>query len=72
MGANHLNEISLLCDIAIPHISIITNANNAHIGEFGSEENLVKAKGEILESLSKDGLALFNKSSPHKHIWEKM
>ncbi len=72
MGANHQNEISLLCDIAKPHISIITNANNAHIGEFGSEENLVKAKGEILESLSKDGLALFNKSSPHKHIWEKM
>ena len=72
MGANHLNEISLLCDIAKPHISIITNANNAHIGEFGGEENLVKAKGEILESLSMDGVALFNKSSPHKHIWEKM
>ena len=72
MGANHQNEISLLCDIAKPHISIITNANNAHIGEFGSVENLVKAKGEILESLSKNDLALFNKSSPHKHIWEKM
>ena len=63
MGANHQNEISLLCDIAKPHISLITKANNAHIGEVGSEENLVKAKGEILESLSKDGLALFNKLS---------
>ena len=72
MGANHQHEISLLCSIASPDISIITNANNAHLGEFGSEANLVKAKGEILESLSKDGVAIINKASPHKETWEKM
>jgi|TARA_B100000959_G_scaffold37959_1_gene36756 UDP-N-acetylmuramoyl-tripeptide--D-alanyl-D-alanine ligase len=72
MGANHQHEISLLCSIASPDISIITNANNAHLGEFGSEENLVKAKGEILESLPKDGLALINTTSPHKETWGKM
>ena len=72
MGANHQNEIALLCSIAIPDISLITNANNAHLGEFGSEENLVQAKGEIIESLSKDGTAIINNSSPHKEIWEEM
>ena len=72
MGANHQNEISLLCSIASPDISIITNANNAHLGEFGSEENLVKAKGEILESLTKDGVALINIASPHKETWHEM
>ena len=72
MGANHLNEIELLCKLAKPNIAIITNANNAHLGEFGSEENLVKAKGEILESLSEDGIAIVNKSSPHINIWEEM
>ena len=72
MGASHLNEIELLCKLAKPNIAIITNANNAHLGEFGSEENLVKAKGEILESLSEDGIAIVNKSSPHINIWEKM
>ncbi len=72
MGANHVNEIELLCKLAQPDIAIITNANNAHIGEFGSEKNLVKAKGEILESLSRDGIAIINKSSPHIDIWEKM
>ena len=72
MGANHQDEISLLCSIASPNISIITNANNAHLGEFGSEANLVKAKGEILESLSTDGVAIFNNSSPHKETWGKM
>ena len=72
MGANHLNEIELLCKLAKPNIAIITNANNAHLGEFGSEENLVKAKGEILESLSEDGIAIVNKSSPHINIWEEI
>jgi UDP-N-acetylmuramoyl-tripeptide--D-alanyl-D-alanine ligase len=72
MGANHVNEIELLCKLAQPDIAIITNANNAHLGEFGSEENLVKAKGEILESLSEAGIAIVNKSSPHINIWEKM
>ena len=72
MGANHVNEIELLCKLAQPDIAIITNAHNAHLGEFGSEENLVKAKGEILESLSGDGIAIINKSSPHIDIWEKM
>ena len=72
MGASHVNEIKLLCKLAQPDIAIITNANNAHLGEFGSEKNLVKAKGEILESLSGDGIAIINKSSPHIDIWEKM
>ena len=72
MGANHQHEISLLCSIASPDISIITNANNAHLGEFGSEENLVKAKGEILESLTKDSVALINISSTHKETWHEM
>jgi UDP-N-acetylmuramoyl-tripeptide--D-alanyl-D-alanine ligase len=72
MGANHKHEITLLCSIARPDISLITNANNAHLGEFGSEENLVKAKGEIIESLSKDGTAIINNSSPHKQVWKEM
>jgi len=72
MGANHQNEISLLCNIANPNLAIITNANNAHLGEFGNLKNLVEAKGEIFESLSKDGIAFINNESPHKKIWRKI
>ena len=72
MGANHKHEITLLCSIARPDISLITNANNAHLGEFGGLENLVKAKGEILESLTKDGTAIINNSSPHKETWKEI
>ena len=72
MGANHEKEITLLCDIAKPDLALITNANNAHLGEFGSLESLVKAKGEIFKSLSQNGNALMNKESPHKSVWEQM
>jgi UDP-N-acetylmuramoyl-tripeptide--D-alanyl-D-alanine ligase len=72
MGANHEKEITLLCDIAKPDLALITNANNAHLGEFGSLETLVKAKGEIFKSLSQNGNALMNKESPHKSAWQQM
>ena len=72
MGANHEKEITLLCDIAKPDLALITNANNAHLGEFGSFESLVKAKGEIFKSLSQNGNALMNNESPHKSVWQQM
>jgi UDP-N-acetylmuramoyl-tripeptide--D-alanyl-D-alanine ligase len=72
MGANHVNEISLLCHLSKPKFAIITNANNAHLGEFGSIDNLVKAKGEIIGALSTTGVALINADSPHKSSWKKI
>ena len=72
MGANHEKEITLLCDIAKPDLALITNANNAHLGEFGSLKSLVKAKGEIFKSLSQNGIAFMNKESPHTSIWKQM
>lgn len=53
MGANHLGEITHLCSIAAPDIALVTNTLDAHIGEFGGFDNLVKAKGEIYTQNSK-------------------
>ena len=47
MGANHLGEIAYLHSIVQPNIAVVTNTLDAHIGEFGGFDNLVKAKGEI-------------------------
>lgn len=47
MGANHLGEIAYLRNIAQPDVAVVTNTLDAHIGEFGGFDNLVKAKGEI-------------------------
>ena len=46
-GANHLGEIEHLRKIACPDVAVVTNTLDAHIGEFGGFENLVKSKGEI-------------------------
>jgi len=59
MGANHVGEIKMLCEIAHPDFGLITNIGNAHIGEFGSFENIVKAKTEMYEYLKKKKRKIF-------------
>ncbi len=60
MGMNHFGEISYLTKIAEPNIAVITNIGTAHIGNLGSRENILKAKLEITEGLSPDGVLIVN------------
>jgi UDP-N-acetylmuramoyl-tripeptide--D-alanyl-D-alanine ligase len=62
MGAYNRGGIRLLCDIVKPKIGIITGVNEQHLATFGSIENLILAEGgkELIESLPKDGLVIFN------------
>lgn len=65
MGANHIGEITSLCNIAKPDFGIITNIGTAHIEGFGSFEGVVKAKTELYEYLRKvNGVALYNDKDP--------
>lgn len=58
MGMNHPGEISSHSKMAQPHIALITNTGNAHIGKLGSVENIARAKGEIFEGLMTGGTAV--------------
>jgi UDP-N-acetylmuramoyl-tripeptide--D-alanyl-D-alanine ligase len=60
MGARHIGDIQELTQIAPPDISVVTNVGTAHVGEFGGRDNIAKAKGEIVEALHRDGLAVLN------------
>jgi UDP-N-acetylmuramoyl-tripeptide--D-alanyl-D-alanine ligase len=61
MGANHLKEIEMLCNIAEPEFGIITNVGKAHLEGFGSLDGVKKAKGELYDFLSAHkGLAFVN------------
>lgn len=60
MGARHIGNIHDLTVIAPPDISVVTNVGTAHIGEFGGRDNIAIAKGEIVEALRPDGLAVLN------------
>ncbi|HEY4312477.1 MAG TPA: UDP-N-acetylmuramoyl-tripeptide--D-alanyl-D-alanine ligase [Pirellulales bacterium] len=60
MGASARGEIAELCALARPSIGVITNIGNAHLGTFGGPAAVASAKGELLEALPADGLAILN------------
>lgn len=60
MGAYNKGGIKLLCDIAKPKIGVITGINEQHMATFGSQENIIKTKYELIESLPANGVAFFN------------
>ena len=69
LGANHVGEIAYTVGLTRPQVAIITNAGNAHVGEFGGPEKIVQAKGEILEGLAADGIAVLNRDDRAFDIW---
>ncbi|MGI9605985.1 MAG: UDP-N-acetylmuramoyl-tripeptide--D-alanyl-D-alanine ligase [Acidimicrobiales bacterium] len=60
MGSRGIGHVAELCDIARPTVGVITTVAAAHTGEFGSVETIAKAKGELVECLPADGLAVLN------------
>lgn len=60
MGMSAFGEISRLTRIAAPDVAIITNIGYSHIEHLGSQENILKAKLEILEGLSPAGTVILN------------
>lgn len=71
LGASHLGEIAYTVALACPQVAIITNAGTAHVGEFGGPEKIVAAKGEILEGLAADGVAVLNRDDPAFAVWQQ-
>lgn len=59
MGANHVKEIELLCEIAQPEYGLITNVGKAHLEGFGSFDGVKAAKGELYDWLEKIKGTLF-------------
>lgn len=60
LGANHPGEIAYLTGLAQPNVAFINNIAPAHLEGFGSIEGVARAKAEIFNGLSKDGIALIN------------
>jgi UDP-N-acetylmuramoyl-tripeptide--D-alanyl-D-alanine ligase len=64
MGARGVGHIARLCAIAKPDIGVVLNVGSAHAGEFGSREATAIAKGEMVEALDPDGVAVLNADDP--------
>lgn len=69
LGANHIGEIAYTTDLTKPDVAILNNVAEAHLEGFGDIFGVVRAKGEIFNGLSQDGVAIVNGDSIHKDYW---
>jgi UDP-N-acetylmuramoyl-tripeptide--D-alanyl-D-alanine ligase len=64
VGSRGVGHISSLTPMLRPDVGVVLNVGLAHVGMFGSVENTAKAKGELVEALSADGIAVLNADDP--------
>lgn len=60
MGARTIGDLAYLSRIVPPRIAVVLNVGLAHVGEFGGKDNVALAKGELVEALAADGVAVLN------------
>lgn len=65
MGMNQHGEIARLCEIAPPHVAVITLVADAHLEGLKDIHGVMRAKGEIFEALADNGLAVVNLDNPY-------
>ena len=64
MGARHAGDLFYLSGITPPKVGLVLNVGTSHIGEFGSQDNIAQAKGELIESVVPGGTAVLNADDP--------
>ncbi len=64
MGMYVGGEIAQLAAIARPKIGVVTAVRGVHLSRIGSIEAVERAKGELLEALPADGVAVLNADDP--------
>jgi UDP-N-acetylmuramoyl-tripeptide--D-alanyl-D-alanine ligase len=60
LSARAIGHVAQLCRVAPPSIGVVLNVGSAHLGEFGSRDAVATAKGELVEALPADGVAVLN------------
>ena len=60
MGAKQPGDIRELCDLVAPQYGILTALGESHLESFGSFENIVNTKFELIEALPANGIAVLN------------
>lgn len=69
MGANAAGEIAFSVAATEPDIALINNASSTHLEGFGSLQDIVVAKGEIIDGLKSDGVMVLNADDAYIEEW---
>ena len=64
LSARGVGHVRHLTELVPPSIGVVLNVGTAHLGEFGSKEVIAQAKGELVEALPADGVAVLNADDP--------
>ncbi len=67
LGARGIGHIAYLCGIVAPRVGVVLNVGHAHVGEFGGQDAIAQAKGELVEALPATGVAVLNVDDPR--VW---
>lgn len=65
MGARYKGDIAELCKLVAPRYGIITSVGKQHLETFGSLENVIATKSELMEGLGINGACFFNGDNEH-------
>jgi UDP-N-acetylmuramoyl-tripeptide--D-alanyl-D-alanine ligase len=64
MSARGPGHIAALCRISPPRLGVVLCVGHAHAGEFGSLDEVARAKAELPAALPADGVAVLNADDP--------
>ena len=72
IGANQVNEIAYSAKLTHPNVAVITNAAPVHLQGFSNLDGVAKVKGDILQGLTEDGIAVLNADDEYFSFWQNL
>jgi UDP-N-acetylmuramoyl-tripeptide--D-alanyl-D-alanine ligase len=69
LGMNHPGEIARLAAIAEPTVALVNNAQREHQEFMHTVEAVARENGAVLQSLAKDGVAVFPGDDEYTALW---
>lgn len=72
MGARGVGHIAELCGVARPQVGVVTRIGVAHTEMFGTIEEVIEAKGELVRALPGSGTAVLEAGQDYARAMEQM